>query len=357
MKLDKKKKIDLVIAKHYPFASLNPYQDLMLQGLATHSVNAAGVEGGLRELVAVACSRNADVLHLHWIHGAATFQNLPGALLRFCIFQAALLVAKFNGKRIVWTVHNLVHHEHHRDWLDRLNSRLVARQVDAILVHGDSVIPVVASQLGVSKKKIHTILHGNYKGIVQFQSPRMARDGVRFLFFGMIRPYKGVENLLHAFQQLAGSHKLHIAGSVKFDDLKQTIEKHAADDPARITTELSFVSDERLQELLGWCDVVVLPYRDIFTSGSLLMAITAGRPVVAPRAGLIPEYVDESMAFLYDPKEPNGVELALANAAQSDRLEDMAHRTAKRADDFDWDKICGKLAAIYAGDYQSAESS
>ena len=343
-------------ARHFPFASQNPYQLLMFKGLESQAWEAFGIDGGLKGLITDAIATGDGVLHLHWIHGAATFHHLPGALLRFGIFHSALLLARFKGKRVVWTVHNLVHHEHHRDWLDRLNSRLVARQVDAILVHGDSVIPVVASQLGVSKKKIHTILHGNYKGIVQFQSPRMARDGVRFLFFGMIRPYKGVENLLHAFQQLAGSHQLHIAGSVKFDDLKQTIEKHAADDPARITTELSFVSDERLQELLGWCDVVVLPYRDIFTSGSLLMAMTAGRPVVAPRAGLIPEYVDESMAFLYDPKDPNGLELALAEAAQSDRLEDMAHRAAKRADDFDWDKICGKLAAIYAGDHQSLES-
>lgn len=343
-------------AIHYPIASLNPYQDLMFQGLVTHSVNATGIEGGLRELAAETRSGHTGVLHLHWVHGAATFKKLPGALLRFGIFHSALLLARFKGTRIVWTVHNLVHHEHYRDWLDRLNSRLVARQAHAILVHGDSVVPVVASQLGVSKKKIYTIYHGNYKGVVQFQSPRKARDGVRFLFFGMIRPYKGVENLLHAFQKLAGSHQLHIAGSVKFDDLKQTIEKHAADDPARITTELSFVSDERLQELLGWCDVVVLPYRDIFTSGSLLMAMTAGRPVVAPRAGLIPEYVDESMAFLYDPTDPNGLELALAKAAQSDWLENMAHRAAKRADDFDWDKICGKLAAIYAGDDHGVES-
>lgn len=352
-----KKKIHMVLAKHYPFASLNPYQGLMFRGLASHWINAIGIAGGLRELATEVRKGHADVLHLHWVHGAATFGNLPGALLRFGIFHSALLMARLKQKRIVWTVHNLVHHEHHRNWLDYLNSRLVALQAHAILVHGDSVIPVVASQLGVDKKKIHTIYHGNYKGIVQFQPPRKAKVGVRFLFFGLIRPYKGVENLLGAFQQLFGPHQLHIAGNVKFDNLKQTIEKHAADDPERITKELSFVSDERLQELLGWCDVVVLPYRDIFTSGSLLMAMTAGRPVVAPRAGLIPEYVDESMAFLYDPKDSNGLELALANAAGSDQLEEMAHYAAKRADDFDWDKICGKLAAIYAGDDQGVKSS
>ena len=70
----------------------------MFQGLVTHSVNATGIEGGLRELASQVRWGHADVLHLHWIHGAATFDRLPGALLRFCIFQAALLLAKFKGK-------------------------------------------------------------------------------------------------------------------------------------------------------------------------------------------------------------------------------------------------------------------
>lgn len=336
------------VVKHYPFASLNPYQSLMFQGLSSHRIQAIGIADGLRGLMAEAGLGHADIVHLHWIHGAATFRSLLGSLLRFGVFHSALLLARIRGKRIVWTVHNLVHHEHHRDWLDHFNSRLVALQAHAILVHGYSVVPVVAKELRVKKKKIFTIYHGNYKGIVQLQLPQRLGREVRFLFFGMIRPYKGVENLLAAFTQIVGSHRLHVAGCVNYGELRQVIEKHAGRDPDRITTELSFVSDQRLGELLGWCDVVVLPYRDIFTSGSLLMALTAGRPIVAPRVGLIPEYVDECAAFLYDSRDPRGLEHAMHEAAKSGRLEEMAHAAAKRADDFDWDKICSQLAKIYA---------
>ena len=340
---------EVISVRHYPFALSNPYQLLMFKGSEAHGIQATGIGNGLRGLMAEARAGDAAVLHLHWIHGSATFENPWGAFIRVSVFHAAILLALARGKRIVWTVHNLVNHERKRDWLDRWNAKLLAREAHAILVHGERAISLVADQLGVSKEKIHTVYHGNYAGVVRPQPPLAATNGVRFLFFGMIRPYKGIEDLLAAFHRTTGPHKLHIAGNPKFDELQQTIEDYAAQNPERVTTELEFVPDGRLQELLGWCDVVVLPYRDIFTSGSLLMAMTAGRPVVAPRAGLIPEYIDDRAAFLYDPDDPQGLERALAQAAQSGHLQAMAHQAAERAEDFDWTSIGAKLAEIYNG--------
>lgn len=321
----------------------------MFDGLAPQGAYASGIDNGLRGLIFEARGGNADVLHLHWIHSAATSDNPIGAFVRLCVFHSAIFLARLRGMRIVWTVHNLVNHERSRAWLDRLNSRLVAREAHDILVHGDSVIPLVADELGIKPDKVKTIYHGNYAGIVRPQPPREPGNGVRFLFFGMIRPYKGIDNLLSAFQKISGPHQLHIAGMPKFDTLQHEIEAYAAQDPDRVTAELAFVPDARLEELFGWCDVVVLPYRDIFTSGSLLMAMTAGRPVIAPRAGLIPEYIDERAAFLYDPHDPQGLEQALAEAAQCSKLDEMAHHSAQRAEDFDWSSIGEKLVSIYRG--------
>ncbi|WP_018139581.1 MULTISPECIES: glycosyltransferase family 4 protein [unclassified Thioalkalivibrio] len=336
-------------ASHYPFSTLNPYQRLMFAGLAVHGFSATGIDNGLRGLIAEARSGCAKVVHLHWIHGAVTFDKPWGALARLSVFHIAILIARLRGKRIVWTVHNLINHERKRGWLDRWNAKLVAREAHAILVHGESAIDVAVAQLGVNKEKIYVVHHGNYAGVVCPQPPRAPAEGVRFLFFGMIRPYKGVEDLLVAFRQTPGPHELHIAGKASSGELQQAIEDYAARDAERVTTELCFVPDGRLQELLGWSDVVVLPYRDIFTSGSLLMAMTAGRPVVAPRAGLIPEYIDGRAAFLYDPNEPNALEYAIAEAAQCSQLDDMARQAAERAKYFDWSLIGAKLSAIYSG--------
>lgn len=321
----------------------------MFKGLLLHGVHAVGIDSGLSGLMTEARCGEAEVLHLHWIHGAATFDKPWGTLIRLSVFHAAIVLALLRGKRIVWTVHNLVNHERKRCWLDRWNAKLVAREAHAILVHGESATLLVADRLGVNKNKIHTVHHGNYMGVVRPQPLRAPIKGVRFLFFGMIRPYKGVKDLLAAFYRTAGPHKLHIAGTPKFNELQQAIEARAAQDAERVTTELEFVPDERLQELLVWCDVVVLPYRDIFTSGSLLMAMTAGRPVVAPCAGLIPEYIDDRAAFLYDLNDPQGLEHALVQAAQSSQLQAMAHQSAALAQDFDWTSIGARLAEIYNG--------
>jgi glycosyltransferase involved in cell wall biosynthesis len=51
------------------------------------------------------------------------------------------------------------------------------------------------------------------------------------------------------------------------------------------------------------CDVVVLPYRDIFTSGSVFLAMSFGRACIAPHKGCIGEVLDDSGAFLYDSDE------------------------------------------------------
>lgn len=320
----------------------------MFNALATHGIDTRKIDTGLRGLLIDSLFSNAKILHLHWIHGAVTGEKPWGILLRLGVFQIAVLTALLRRKRIVWTVHNLTSHERRHEWIDRWNARLVAWEAHMILVHGKSAIPIVANQLGIKGEKIRSVYHGNYAGVIRPQAPSpRSRKEVRFLFFGQIRPYKGIENLLSAFREVAGMHKLHIAGQCKFQELRKAIEDNSTDDFHRVTTELQFIHDNRLQQLLYWCDMVVLPYRDIFTSGSLLMAMTAGRPVVAPKIGLIPEYIDSRAAFLYDPTDPRGLERALTQATESDNLEAMAKQAAQRAEDFSWMSIAAKIAIAY----------
>lgn len=339
-------------ALHFPYSDKNPYQSLMFDGLAANGVEATAVRGGLRELFPTVFKSDADVLHLHWIHGPATYETVSGAALRLLTFHAAIIVWLLRRKKLVWTVHNLVNHEGRRAWLDRLHARLVAREAHHVLVHGESVIPIVQDEFRLKREKIHVIHHGNYDGVVR-QTPAREPDGsVRFLFFGMIRPYKGVMDLLDAFRQVEGDHRLHIAGMPKYEELQRAIEEAAEQDRERVSLDLGFIPDEELDELLAWSDVVVLPYRDILTSGSLLMAMSAGRPVVAPRAGLIPEYIDEDAAFLYNPDAAEtALTQALADACRTvghgDKPQEMARQSSRQATTFDWSPIARDLAALY----------
>jgi len=93
-------------------------------------------------------------------------------------------------------------------------------------------------------------------------------------------------------------------------------------------------------------DVVVLPFQDILTSGSALLAMSFGKPVIAPRMGCIPEALDRKGVFLYTHNE----EEALLRAFQQASLADLAamgkynYRKAKR---FDWNEIAQKTCELY----------
>jgi glycosyltransferase involved in cell wall biosynthesis len=230
--------------------------------------------------------------------------------------------------------------------LDNINSRVVAKLASVVLVHGREAVYVVSDLYGISETKLRVLHHGNYAHILKPSSIETDNKSRRFLFFGLIRPYKGIPELLRNFRALQSGAQLHIAGKVSDTSLQTEIRELAARDN-RVTLSLSFVSDAELKRLLAWCQVVVLPYRDVFTSGSLLMALTAGRPVVVPRTGLVTEYANEECAFFYDPNDPLALQHALQKALVCDVIPEMANSALKQSANFDWNRIGAELAKIY----------
>ena len=94
---------------------------------------------------------------------------------------------------------------------------------------------------------------------------------------------------------------------------------------------------------------MALPFRQVLNSGSLLLAMSFGCPVVAPRLGSIPEVACPEGWFGYDPADPEGLGAALqaglaipSPTAVRGRILDF---TAKR---YDWSQVGRKAAALYA---------
>jgi len=343
----KKSKASKIKALHFPYYVLNPYLQQMTDGLKKQDIEVQFGISSLIGLLRVSLSGTANILHLHWVSGFMVKGNVLAGITNFCIFQLSLVLWKARKKKIVWTVHNLANHENKRLWLDSLNTRIIAKRADAVLVHGHEAISTLRDAFQVREEKIFVVHHGNYQGDINLPPYRkQKKNGVKFLFFGVIRPYKGLPELIHAFSRLAGNHSLHIAGLPKNDELKILIEKAICDNPS-ITGSLKFLSNQELEKALGWCDVVVLPFKDIFTSGSVLMALTAGRPVVAPRIGLIPEYLDNNCAFLYNPEDSAELFKALKMATESRSLEKMSAKALMKSKEYSWNDICRRIAEIY----------
>ncbi len=196
----------------YPFDS-NPYQE-MLYG----AIRASGVEctviyiprrrrlGPIPFLVQVAAARirGYRLLHLHWPQFAL---HRGGRILpRLSLLNARLSLwwLRTLGVRLVWTVHNAVPHEQETAD-DTLVSRILARDAALKIVHSVHAIEELEA-MGADTQRIVVIPHGGYdqsyreadraEGRRRLRLPETARI---FMFFGQIRPYKGVEDVIPAW--------------------------------------------------------------------------------------------------------------------------------------------------------------
>ena len=109
---------------------------------------------------------------------------------------------------------------------------------------------------------------------------------------------------------------------------------------------LGFVPDDELQVHLRASDVVALPYREIFTSGSVLLAMSFGRAVIAPRRGCIAEAV-ESTARSSTTSTIHQVWPSALEQAKTADLDAMGAQARARAEAYDWAPIADQTLAVY----------
>ena len=266
------------------------------------------------------------------------------------------------GTRIVWTVHDLSNHENLYPRLDWLANWCVGRIAHNLIVHCCSARTLVAEYLDISPGKIHVTQHANFIGVYPDSVTRTeARealgidDGKRlYLFLGLIRPYKGVAELIDAFDEAdVDGAELIVAGSV-YDKWKDV--SHLENDIRMRTTQArsvrfapGFVPDEKMQLYLRAADVFVVPYREALTSGALILAMSYGLACVAPRIGCMEEMVEDG-GELFDPDKPKSLRHALQRAADLDYRE-VGNRNRRRMEKYTWEKMADKTYNIYRGDF------
>jgi beta-1,4-mannosyltransferase len=344
-------------------AQSNPYQTMLAQALAAQDVEVILGSGPSRRSIApiLGAWRTAGrprVIHLHWTHRYLAPVCRSQALAEHRMVTELRLLRRM-GVRVVWTLHNLGGHEGSRPEHEMRAHRRIAGQCDAVICHcGASVASAMdAYQLPDSARARFVVVpHGSYAG---WYPDAMDRADARaalglemtqrvFLFIGQIRAYKGVEELLRVFRGIdAPDARLVIAGKPDRKPTRLGIEQAASDEP-RIKLELDLIPDDRMQVYLRAADAVVLPYRDVLTSGSAILAMTFGQPVIAPAIGCLPESLGSEGTLLYDPADPVGLEGALRAAMTAD-LVALGKRAAAHAATLDWGPIAAQTAQLYRG--------
>lgn len=339
------------------YSSGNPYQKELADSLVKKGSYVAFGNTSYPFLMSKVIKRygKPDILHIHWQHPYLIGRNPWITILKSFRFVVELLMLKVFGTKIVWTVHNIVHHEKKYHSIELFFCHFLSRICDKIIVHDKHAkLEIIRAFTITGSSKISVIPHGNYlhcyKNIVSKTEARKTlgfdTGDMVFLFIGGVRPYKGLLDLINAFKKLNDPQsKLLVAG--------QPINKKTADDfivecskDMNIRLVFEFIPANEIQFYMNAADIVVFPYRRILTSGAVILAISFGKPVIFPAIGGISEMLDNKGSLLYDNSDPNGLLEAMMRTRNCD-LKKMGKHNYELAKKLDWLGIAHRTNEVY----------
>jgi beta-1,4-mannosyltransferase len=263
------------------------------------------------------------------------------ALYKSAMLIARLLVQRLRGATIVWTVHNVHAHDQQNRWLEAALMAIVVPLVHGLIFMTE---PSRAQALGamprLARKPWKIIPHGLYPVPDPLPTRAAARasfglppDARIIGFAGDIRPYKGLDGLLAAFDGTPpGEVVLFVAGRFQTpaeyaDEQRRHIERLKERGHQVVLIERRLDDDELAAAIVA-CDVNILPYRKITNSGFALLVLSLRRRILASDAAAFRELQAELGSAWIDlmPGEPNSAALLQAlhvkpSATEEERLE------------------------------------
>lgn len=275
----------------------------------------------------------ADVVHYQWL----TVPALDAALLP-------------PARPRAMTAHYVLPPRPSRRQL--LSARRAFGAMDAVIAHSEHGARRLRETVGLDPEKVRVIHHGAFDYLTRLPEEKRlppeleGAEGPVILFFGLLRPYKGLDTLLEAFRRVAGA-ELWIVGNPRM--AVEPLRSRAAEAPGRVRFLARFVEDAEIPAIFRRADLVVLPYRDAEHSGVLYAGLAFGKPLVLSAVGGFPEVAAEGAARLVPPDDPEALAAELtglvADEAARTELGEAAARAA--AGPYSWDAAAEKTLDLY----------
>ncbi len=292
---------------------------------------------------------------------------------KFESFDRTLLMLyyKLSGKKVALTAHNV--NQDKRDSSDspfkHMTLTIQYRLVDHIFVHTDEMKSELCGDFGVRAQAVTVIPFGinnvaRDTDLTPSEAKRRLSIGEEertILFFGRIVPYKGLEYLLAAFQEILPkdpSYRLVIVGEPMkgceeyYKQILQTA--NGTDIRDRIVGKFEFIPNEHQELYFKAADTLVLPYKNISQSGVLFLAYRFGTPVIAADVGSFRQDIIEGRTgFLHRPGDPADLARVIEVYFGSDLYKGLEQRRQEIKDlmqaQHSWDLV-GKLTRdVYEG--------
>jgi glycosyltransferase involved in cell wall biosynthesis len=276
----------------------------------------------------------AEVVHFQWLSVQAVDRRL------------------LPRRPVILTAHDLLPREPRP--LQVHAQRRLYGSVDAVVAHSEFGRRQLVEQLGIAAEKVRVIHHGAFHYLAAMPAGALPAEldapnsEPVVLFFGLLRPYKGIDVLLDAWRRLGDAQaELWIVGRPRMP-----VDGVLGAAPPSVKWVTRFVSDPELVACFRRADVVVLPYlrTDRFDfSGVLATALAFAKPAVLSDVGGFDEVAEAGAARVVPPEDAAALADALGNLLadreQRDRLSAGARAAAEGP--YSWDAAAQQTLALY----------
>jgi glycosyltransferase involved in cell wall biosynthesis len=240
-------------------------------------------------------SQKIEIIHLNWFENIDS-KNKFKRYLSYILKSFLINKISKSKKKLIWTMHNKGKHDGKNIFSDKLYNKLVYKS-DFIIVHSEYSKSYVLKNYQVSKEKIIFAPHGSYIGNYEILDKKKNEE-ITYGYFGQIRPYKNIEELLDIFKN--NKHRIIVSGKPYSEEYKNFLLKKYSE-YSNIELNLKFIKDEDIPKFFSKIDFLLLNYSDesFLTSGTAFLSFSQKTPILAPKLGMFNDYKNKKFVNIY----------------------------------------------------------
>lgn len=264
-----------------------------------------------------------DIIYYDWVHSFIVGKSLLWSWVKSLIFVLEIAYTRFFYRaKMVHTLHNLQNHA--RLWLglEKVIYGFFLQNCSQIRVYSEETKNAAVERFKLKSERIKVIqdlpYHLYYENKIGKSESRkrlnLNENDFVYLFFGELKPYKGIDNLLKAYAEMAQPADHLIIAGKSYDAAYFASIKQQADTIPSVSMYHRFIEDEEVQVFFNAADVIVLPFVRIDHSGSVDLALSFSKPVITLKTEAMMKLLAHQSELLFE--TPEQLATCLKNAKE-----------------------------------------
>ncbi len=324
----------------------NPFQYQLIHLLEQYHFQVTTAPSKrLFPIVRAVRQHDPDILYFDWLQSFFLNRSLPITLIRSVLFVIEILIVRYLYHiPIVHTLHNLQNHAGVWVSIEKRINQFFLPRCRYIRVYSETTKEKIVGLYKLKPERIQVIqdvpFHFHYPNtITQLQARQQLNlppNAFVYAFLGAIKSYKGLENLIRSFKEMATeSDYLLITGLSNVPSYTELLNNLIHNHP-RIVFLPHFIEEEEVQYFMNAANVMVLPFQNVEHSGSVDLCMSFKKAIITLKTPFLAELLDHQATLLF--KQPVELAQVMLNA-KALPLEKMGEDNFRKADTTNYTKL------------------